>query len=116
MRVGLDGKVFIVSTGYDGSNHEFISISDDGCDNFYEFTIADILFYPGLTGYPGLGNYPGLKGTRGFKAYPYSAFDLDPSNNTLYDVFASYDDANNVAAQFVTRSDDEGQHWSSPQQ
>lgn len=125
IRVGKGGTVFIATnsrtidyailsndTGMHG-----ITVSHDGGQNFQEHYFASYSNYP-----PIQASYlpNSLKG--GIKAYAYTTFDVDPSNNKLYAVYGDYkvpdlpSGGRGYAVQYGVTSTDEGSTWSAPQQ
>ncbi len=113
LRVGRGGTVFFASSHRDsitarGTNHAMM-VSHDGGSTFTEHVIAPFTNYP-------QGSYINqLKGS--IKAFPYINFDVDPSNNTVYAVYGSYQGSfqgPGYAEQFLVTSSDEGTTWSSP--
>src|SRR5581483_10290424 len=111
MRIGKDGTIVIASSnGNDSQPAHGLVISKDGGKTFTENPISDFIDYPPLQ-----NGYNGLKGN-GFRAFPYVCFDVDPTNNKLYAVYGSYDDANGDAAEYETTSADLGTSWTDPVQ
>jgi hypothetical protein len=116
VHVGKNGTLFIASSTEDDTDVESVNshgmtISNDGGETFSEVPIAHYTLFPLIP-----SGYPGLKGDNGFRAFPYVAFDIDPSDNAIDAVFGSYDNKNADAALFATRSTNAGNSWSSPLQ
>jgi hypothetical protein len=117
VRTGEKGTLFIASSTEDDTdvasdNSHGMAVSTDGGRTFSrENLISEYTLYP-----PNPNGYPGLKGDNGFRAFPYVAFDVDPSNNMLDAVYGSYDDSDGHAALFAVQSTDTGQSWSNPLQ
>ena len=88
-----------------------MTVSTDGGLTFSEHSISNYTLFP-----PNSNGYPGLKGDNGFRAFPYVAFDVEPSNNQIDAVYESYDENYGAAELFTTQSANEGQSWSNPQQ
>ncbi len=116
VRIGKQGTLFIASSTEDDTdvasdNTHGMTVSTDGGLTFSENIISNYTLFP-----PNPNGYPGLKGDYGFRAFPYVAFDVDPSNNAIDAVFGSYEDSDGDAALFAVQSMNNGQTWSNPQQ
>jgi hypothetical protein len=114
VRTGKNGTVFIASSTQDDTdmgsgNSHGMTVSTDGGATFSEHTIANYTLYPLAP-----GGYPSLKGKDGFRAFPYVAYDVDSSANSLDAVFGNWNNANSNAELFAVHSSDEGSNWTDP--
>lgn len=114
LRIGKGGTVFISSNNFrnDTVASFAMEVSHDGGKTFSEYPIA-----MRQKQYPvdhNVYTYPMLKGPKGFRIQPYISFDLDPETNDLFAVYGSFDTIQHAAREFIVRSTDEGQSWSSP--
>ena len=119
IRIGAKGTLFIASSTEndtdalsDNSNSHGMTVSTDGGETFSENLISNFTIFPPIP-----NGYPGLKGDNGFRAFPYVAYDvgygnIEPTNNTIYAVYGSYDNNDGDAALFAVQSSDEGRSWS----
>jgi hypothetical protein len=113
LRIGSQGTLYLASSSSDDTsvtNSHAIIVSHDGGSTFAEYPIASYNDYPTNT-----NGVNGLKGYNGFRAFPYVAFDVDPSSNKLYAVYGTYDE-NGDAAQYTITSTNDGKTWSQPTQ
>ncbi|HWF44456.1 MAG TPA: T9SS type A sorting domain-containing protein [Candidatus Kapabacteria bacterium] len=113
LRIGSKGTLYFASSSSSdtsGTNFHGMIVSHDGGSTFEEYPIASYNDYPTNT-----NGVNGLKGYNGFRAFPYVAFDVDPSSNKLFAVYGTFDD-NGDAAQYATTSTNDGKAWSEPKQ
>jgi hypothetical protein len=118
VRVGKNGTLFIASSTEDdtdvitnNSNSDGMTVSTDGGLTFKENPISNYALFP-----QNPNGYPGLKGDKGFRAFPYVAFDVEPTNNRVDAVYESYDQNYGAAELFTTQSTNAGQSWSDPKE
>ena len=113
LRTGHNGTVFYASSSIpdSGMGDHGMMVSHDGGSTFEEYPVAPFVSYP----MNGNGDN-GLKGYDGFRAFPYIAFDVDPSSNKLFAVYGTYDSDNYIAMQYAITSTNEGKTWSTPRQ
>lgn len=108
IRVGKGGTVFISATFGDqtGDGQHGFLVSTDGGESFTEHAVANYEGYQ--IGNSGRGM---LKGNLGFRAFPYTSFDVDPISNEIFLVGGTYNDQHNIADLKYYYSSNGGQDW-----
>jgi hypothetical protein len=83
-------------------------VSHDGGQSFQKRLVTPYTEYP-----INIDARPSLKGDHGFRAFPYTTFDVDRMTNTLYLTYGTYDD-DSYAAIYATKSTNDGVTWQTP--
>lgn len=108
LRVGANGTVFISSSSTEGNNAHWFMVSHDGGQSFQPHLVTEYIEYP-----INVDARPSLKGDHGFRAFPYTSFDVDRATNALYLTYGTWDD-DSYAAVYATKSSDDGRTWQTP--
>jgi hypothetical protein len=107
VKVGRNGVVFISSSSTNFNFLHSMLVSYDGGETFQSHSVAEFSEYP-----QNIDARSSLKGDRGFRAFPYTSFDVDRETNKLYMTYGTWEDS--YAAIMATTSIDDGRNWATP--
>jgi hypothetical protein len=106
IRVGKGGVVFLSgsSQGSSTGQHAMLVSQDGGAS----FTLNIVDNY---RNYPQSGGRPKIKGTSGFRAFPYTSFDVNMETNELFMIGGTYDAQRRLADLRYYYSSNLGETW-----
>jgi len=103
------GGVVVLSTSREDDSYHILRVSTDGGNSFIDKPITQFQDYP-----MGLMQRQTIKGEAGFRVYPYTAFDIDKTDNTIKLVYGTWDASYPNAKLYAITSTDLGDSWSDP--